>query len=88
VKRPNEVERFEMRTSRSDSDGCWHWTGKIHQQGYGEFWRDGGAVLAHRWAYEQTYGLVPHAKRGTAMPNVFCRHQGRHLPARQLRPAS
>ncbi|MGE0539770.1 MAG: HNH endonuclease [Dehalococcoidia bacterium] len=31
-----------------------------NQAGYGRFWTNGHAVLAHRAAYELTYGPVPH----------------------------
>lgn len=38
---------------------CWLWLGAIHHTGYGQFWFEGCAVFAHRWAYEQWVGPIP-----------------------------
>lgn len=37
---------------------CWLWTGAT-TDGYGRFWADGRAVIAHKWYWEQQHGLVP-----------------------------
>lgn len=39
---------------------CWMWTGSGLQEGYGMFDVDCKRVLAHRWAYEEFVGTVPH----------------------------
>lgn len=41
--------------------GCWLWTGSTNGTGggYGKLKRDGRYLLAHRYAYEMTYGEVP-----------------------------
>lgn len=45
--------------SKVDQTGrCWLWkAGKVG--GYGRFYFKGKAVLAHRFAYEKTYGKIP-----------------------------
>ena len=46
-----------------DSGGataCWPWLGYVYKKsGYGNAWRDGRTVMAHRWAYEQVHGPIP-----------------------------
>ena len=41
--------------------GCWVWMGHIRADGYGWFYKDGRAKLAHRAAYELLVGAVPAA---------------------------
>lgn len=38
--------------------GCWEWTGSTQVGGYGQSWRNGRTVLAHRMAYEATHGQI------------------------------
>lgn len=33
------------------ANGCWQWTGKLREKGYGVFWVAGKHVRAHRFAY-------------------------------------
>ncbi len=40
-------------------DGCWLWTGKISNAGYGTMNALGGYVLAHRLSYELFVGPIP-----------------------------
>lgn len=37
---------------------CWIWTDYRKANGYGQFYVDRKPVYAHRFAYEQTYGLL------------------------------
>lgn len=39
-------------------DGCWYWTGKLNDAGYGYFWLDGKSRLAHRVAHEHFIGPI------------------------------
>lgn len=41
-----------------DAPGCWLWTG-AERDGYGAFSLRNKRVAAHRFAYEQAYGLIP-----------------------------
>lgn len=51
------TERFWKRVDRSGS--CWEWTGCLYPNGYGQFWRDGRTVRAHRFVYERYVGEIP-----------------------------
>jgi hypothetical protein len=57
VSRPIE-ERFWEKIVVAPS-GCWLWQGAKNRTGYGQLWRDGGLVVAHRVSYELFIGLVP-----------------------------
>lgn len=37
---------------------CWTWTGSTRSHGYGRFWDGTRKVLAHRAAYEWTFGAI------------------------------
>lgn len=52
-------ERFWKKVEISGPDDVWPWRGSLHGSGYGRFWVDGTIVLAHRVAYELTYGPIP-----------------------------
>lgn len=57
-----QAERFWPKVNKTD--GCWLWVGAISSTGYGCFFltKLKGKVrntLAHRWAYEDTYGPIP-----------------------------
>jgi len=43
------------------SSGCWEWEAGCHKHGlpYGKFYTNGKTMVAHRVAYELTYGPVP-----------------------------
>jgi hypothetical protein len=41
------------------SKDCWEWTGTPSQYGYGELTVDGRTYLAHRLAWELTFGPIP-----------------------------
>jgi hypothetical protein len=55
--RPSIAERFWSQVEKSD--GCWLWTGRCDDAGYGR--SNGRKVpqLAHRLAWELTYGAIP-----------------------------
>lgn len=64
-------------------DGCWHWTGALNQWGYGYFQHNGKRHLAHRAAYEATYGPIPEGRQidhtchdpRTCPPGTACPHR-------------
>lgn len=43
------------------TDACWTWTASVNEHGYGIFnlRTNEGALLAHRFVWEITYGLIP-----------------------------
>lgn len=52
--------RFWKKVSPAPADACWIWWGAKNGRGYGNFGGVGGRTyLAHRVAYEITYGAVP-----------------------------
>jgi HNH endonuclease len=69
------ARRFWSRVDRSEPDGCWPWTGFRNRFGYGMF--NGSrlrmsSALAHRVAYELTYGPIP--------PGLMCLHHCDNRP--------
>lgn len=50
-------ERFWSKVDKTGD--CWLWTASCYSSGYGQFWRDGGWVLAHRLAFEWAHGEIP-----------------------------
>lgn len=50
-------ERFWARVAKSD--GCWEWTGTKKGAGYGQFCTGGRRKLAHRVAWEMSFGGIP-----------------------------
>ena len=54
--RPATTERFWAKVNKTET--CWLWMATTNPKGYGRF-RDGKAVSAHRWAYEQVAGPIP-----------------------------
>lgn len=55
------MERFMVKVAVDDDSGCWLWIGPLRNQGYGQFaLPQKRTVSAHRWAYEQFVGPIPH----------------------------
>jgi hypothetical protein len=55
------IERFWAHVDRSSGeDADWDWLGTIRRDGYGSFRLPTRQVVAHRFAYELTYGPIPH----------------------------
>lgn len=52
------LRRFLSRIKK-ESTGCWRWSARKDQYGYGVFYADGKSVRAHRWAYEYYVGPIP-----------------------------
>ena len=58
-------ERFWSKVNKQTDSGCWEWTGEKSEKEYGRFtfWiapKKYKRVYAHRFAWEQMYGLVPY----------------------------
>jgi HNH endonuclease len=65
---PDEADRFWRRVDRlgpapprlPELGACWLWRGPTYRGGYGQFSpRRGGAIVAHKWAYQELVGRVP-----------------------------
>lgn len=65
---PRTEDRFWSKVSYGPSASsmigqeCWPWTGAASDEGYGRFLlngRNGGYVMAHRYAWEQANGPIP-----------------------------
>lgn len=54
-------ERFWSKVNMKGEDECWEWRHWKQIKGYGEFWlsKEKPHKLAHRQAYELTYGNIP-----------------------------
>lgn len=50
-------ERFWVKVNK-ESD-CWEWEGGKYYNGYGQFYKGPCKIVAHRFAYEITYGEIP-----------------------------
>lgn len=48
-------DRFWSKVRRTGD--CWLWTGAMDSYGKGQFFIDGKQVVAHRFAYQQYYGV-------------------------------
>lgn len=52
--KPKPFEQYFER-----GDGCWEWSGRRNDDGYGKFRIRGREVLAHRHAYQLEHGPIP-----------------------------
>jgi HNH endonuclease len=53
------IARFWSRVDRRGPDECWGWTAGTQGNGYGRLRIDRRRVLAHRMAWELTFGPIP-----------------------------
>jgi hypothetical protein len=53
-----DADRFWAKVERGGPDECWPWTANVVAT-YGHFWINGKTEVAHRVAYELTYGPIP-----------------------------
>src|SRR5262245_419100 len=49
--------RFWVKVTKGK--GCWPWSGRMNEAGYGYFWLDGKPELAHRVAFFLKHGRWP-----------------------------
>ena len=49
-------KRFCTKILIDDESGCWEWQNAKDDDGYGQFWYNGGRVLAHRFIVEYMSG--------------------------------
>lgn len=52
-------ERFDAKVRIDWATGCHEWMGAKTGKGYPKFYEKGKFVAAHRWAYEQKWGIIP-----------------------------
>ena len=64
------IEDFEYKIIKTGN--CWEWKGYIKSNGYGQFYKNGKTVLAHRATYEQNKGKIP----GGFDLDHLCRNRG------------
>lgn len=64
---PKDAHQRFWRKVEFEPGGCWLWKGPTNGVGYGYFYLHSGVrgqggrmVLAHRWSYEQIFGLIPY----------------------------
>lgn len=55
--RKNTLKDFTKKISKQ-GNGCWHFTGHQHPDGYGTFTIDGKRYQAHRFSYEHFKGPI------------------------------
>ncbi|MEV0115551.1 HNH endonuclease signature motif containing protein [Streptomyces sp. NPDC050844] len=55
---PDQTDRFLAKVAAGNG-GCWHWTGHIKPNGYGQVTVGGRKFNAHRFAYEALRGPIP-----------------------------
>jgi hypothetical protein len=67
-RKANTVDRM-LRVNVRKTDGCWHWTGKINNCGYGEVNIRGKGYLAHRVFHSHFNGPIP---EGFQVDHVCC----------------
>ena len=65
-------ERFERMYQAVPLSGCWIWMGALDRDGYGSFFVKGRRFRAHRFAFEQSRGLVPADKELDHLCRVRC----------------
>jgi hypothetical protein len=53
------VPNFWQYVEKNGADGCWVWTGALHNFGYGITSIKAKAVLAHRISYQTLVGPIP-----------------------------
>lgn len=51
--------RFNAFIDHSAASGCHLWTGTVGSNGYGKMMMNGKVVIAHRYAYERAFGIIP-----------------------------
>ncbi len=55
-------KRFWDKINSGNTDDCWEWMGALFTNGYGHIGVNYRDCLAHRIAYELTYGQIPNGK--------------------------
>ena len=75
-RRSTALERFTAKI-KVMPNGCWIWAASLNKKGYGLFRAPERMVPAHRFAYEQVFGIIPeglvldHHCRNRACVNPF-----------------
>lgn len=52
-------ERFLDKVEPNTETGCWEWSASVTDDGYGQFWFEGGMRRAHVLSYRHTGGDIP-----------------------------
>lgn len=59
---PEDVNRLNQYSDKSNILGCWPWKGAINSSGYGKFWMQGKTIPAHRASFVLHHGSIPEGK--------------------------
>ncbi len=66
------AERFWEKVAIGESHECWLWTGAKMYSGYGMFWHDGKARMAHRVPYFLGHGIWAEQETLHSCDNRVC----------------
>src|SRR5690606_38343057 len=55
----NRSSKFRFEEKVAKSIGCWNWSARVDDQGYGHFYNGKSMSLAHRFSFELYRGPIP-----------------------------
>ena len=58
IMRSLHLADFQRLIDKATPNGCWHWTGRLLQSGYGDFFSCGKRWRAHRYSYQAFVGPI------------------------------
>jgi hypothetical protein len=57
--KPTAFDIIQSRSMPVTESGCWLWTGKTNQNGYGELRQNKKVIMAHRFSWMAVHGEMP-----------------------------